>query len=175
MIDDANGYLPNGGDEPAIPGGCYYAIAYTDSPYEPGLMLPICTSCDVGETITMNAQYLKFNSSTYGYDPAGADGDVYIGTDWNDLHDTGIDAVEGYFDITFDKGGVYYVVVKNASAGQSVGFVTVGGPDEPAEPIEGEIPMSPQTGDSFPVFYFAAALFFGAAAVVVLKAGKKKD
>ena len=86
-------------------------------------MAPACTEAKVGQTITMAAKTFAMDAS-YNYTAEGINGDVYCGTSFDDLADTGIKAAEGYFDITFTAPGDYVVVVKS-SVGDAAGFVKV--------------------------------------------------
>ena len=114
----------------ATPGACYYTLAYDTAWISTSAMYPARTEAEVGQTVTLCARTFAMDAS-YNYTAEGYNGDVYCGTDFAALADTGIDAEEGYFDIAFNAPGTYYLVVKG-SVGEAVGVVVVGGGAEPA-------------------------------------------
>ena len=110
----------------AVPGASYYALAYDTAWISTSFMAPACTAARVGETITLCAKTFAMDAS-YNYTAEGFTGDVYCGAGFDDLTDTGIDALEGYFDISFPAPGSYVLVVKGAQ-GDAVSYVTVSRP-----------------------------------------------
>ncbi len=121
----------------AAPGACYYALAYDTAWISTSAMYPAKTEAEVGQTVTLCAKTFAMDAS-YNYTAEGYNGDVYCGTDFASLTDTGIDAEEGYFDIAFNAPGTYYLVVKG-SVGEALGVVVVGGWAE-AAPAPAEEP-----------------------------------
>ncbi|MBP5166019.1 MAG: metallophosphoesterase [Oscillospiraceae bacterium] len=107
----------------AAPGGCYYTLAYDSSWKSTSAMYPPKAEAEAGETLTFCAKTFAMDAS-YNYTAEGYDGDVYCGLDFDSLTDTGIDADEGYFDISFNAPGTYYIVVKG-SVGEAAGIVVV--------------------------------------------------
>ena len=69
-------------------------------------------------------------------------------------------------DVTLDENGVLTVRVKGLAPFAILRRVKTGTLPDPGT---GEIPQSPQTGDSFPVFYLADALLCAGAAAVLFK------
>ncbi|MBO4330501.1 MAG: metallophosphoesterase, partial [Oscillospiraceae bacterium] len=110
-------------DAAAVPGGCYYALAYDSSWKSTSAMYPAKAEAEVGETLTLCAKTFSMDAS-YNYTAAGFSGDVYCAAAFDSVTDTGIDADEGYFDISFNAPGTYYLVVKG-SVGEAAGIVTV--------------------------------------------------
>ncbi len=108
---------------PAAPGGSYYILAYDSSWKSTSAMYPAAAEAVTGETLTFCAKTFAMDAS-YNYSAEGYDGDVYCGTSFDALTDTGIDADGGYFDISFSAPGTYYLVVKG-SVGEAAGIVTV--------------------------------------------------
>ncbi len=110
-------------DAPAKAGGSYYILAYDSSWKSTSAMYPAAAEAVTGETLTFCAKTFAMDAS-YNYSAEGYDGDVYCGTSFDALTDTGIDADGGYFDISFSAPGTYYLVVKG-SVGEAAGIVTV--------------------------------------------------
>jgi len=134
----------------ATAGGCYYALAYDSSWISTSFVAPGKVETKAGEAITLFAETMDMNSD-YTYSEVGITGDVYVGTSYDKLADSGVDSADGYFTLTLDKAGEYIIAVRS-DVGEAVAFVTVTGSaaetpvvvepvvDEPvAEPVDGEI------------------------------------
>ena len=130
----ANGSLAFDYEEPkcyidvnaaATPGHCYYALGYDESStwISTSYMNSPSVEVLVGETVTMAAMTFAMDNS-YNYAPEGMPGDLYVGTNFDDLEQVGETDDGGYFDLTFDEIGEYVAVVKGAK-GDAVGFISV--------------------------------------------------
>ena len=58
---------------------------------------------------------------------------MYVGKSLDALKDTGVDAADGAFELSFQYGGTYYVAVKAEGMGLAATVVTVIGDPEPEE------------------------------------------
>ncbi len=109
-------------------GNVYYIMAYTedaDRKYT-SYLSPYTASAKAGEKVAMFGEYWIFNTNTNKFENFGLNGDVYMGTSLDKLSDTGIDAVDGKFSISFDKAGTYYVVVKSDVADAATTITVTG-------------------------------------------------
>lgn len=109
-----------------VPGRSYYIYALEANEYTAtSYLTPFVNNADVGEAVSMEAAYWIFDLMTYVYSAVPLDGDVYAGKTIDTMTDTGIDAVGGKFDISFDEAGEYYVGVKGTGAALAVNKISV--------------------------------------------------
>ncbi len=102
----------------AVPGACYYSLAYDSNWVSTSAMYPAETTTVTGKNITLCAMTFAMDAS-YNYAPEPFQGDVYCGTSYDSLTDTGVDSnVMGYFNLSFDKAGDYYILVKPHEEGR---------------------------------------------------------
>lgn len=127
------------------PGNCYYVLTYEDEAdrASTSFLKPFTAEAEAGDAVAFDAAYWHFNESNV-YEIYAIDGDVYCGKSLDALQDTGVDAVNGAFDLTFPYGGTYYVAVKAEGIGLAATVVTVKGAAEPEAPAEPEVPAEPE-------------------------------
>jgi hypothetical protein len=114
----------------AVPGEAYYLLAYNSTWVTTSCIAPDRTKAHPGRPITMKAVTLNMNSD-YTYSAIGFEADIYAGASLDKLADTGIDSDEdGYFSLSFDKLGTYYIVARSKSTGmgEATAIVDVGHP-----------------------------------------------
>ena len=111
----------------AKPGWCYYTTLYD------GAHPQVTTSyVNLEETAAKAGEALSFAVKTwvsqpsYTYKQTPMNGDVYTGKSLETLADTGVDAVDGKFSLTFDADGVYLVAVKAPGCADAYALVKVG-------------------------------------------------
>ena len=124
---------------PVEPGHSYYVLTYADSAdyASASYLRPFATEVNAGETASFTGGYWTFSTSTYKYTDNPINGDVYCGKSLDALADTGVDAVDGAFELSFQYGGEYFVAVKAEGVGLAATKVTVIGEAEP-KPVEPE-------------------------------------
>ena len=131
--------------DPVDAGHSYYVLTYADQEdyASASYLRPFATEVEAGETASFTGGYWTFSTSTYKYTDNPIAGDVYCGASLDALKDTGVDAVDGAFELSFDEAGTYYVAVKAEGIGLAATKVTVTAAAEPAEPEEPEEPAKP--------------------------------
>ena len=114
------------------PGNCYYLLTYEDAAdrRSTSFLKPFTAEAEANAAVVFDAAYWYFNDANK-YEIRALDGDVLCGKSLNALTDTGIDAVNGKFALSFTSGGEYYVAVKADGAGLAVTRITVKGGAEP--------------------------------------------
>ena len=106
-------------------GEVYYLHAYDTNWLPTSFVMPAKTKTVTGKYITMQAQTMNMNPD-YSYTPLGFVADIYIGTDLENLAPSGIKTDErGYFTISFDHPGTYYVVAKSTTGNYAAGAAIV--------------------------------------------------
>lgn len=127
VMDPANGRGNIYSSEKLIGGRSYYVYALEgDELKDTSYLSPFVNNVVVGEKLTMKAEAWRYQTTTYGYVLSELNGDVYVGETLDSLTETGIDAINGIFDIQFDIAGTYYIAVKSDIAGLAVSKVVVG-------------------------------------------------
>lgn len=123
----SNGYIK--GTDAVAGGSAYYITAGSEVT---AMVTPYTKTVVKGGTLSMSASKWVFNTSTYYYDPTAMSGDVYMGTSLNALADTGVDAKDGKFSLSFTKDGTFYVAVKSEGVVTAATLVTVKKPNAAA-------------------------------------------
>jgi hypothetical protein len=123
----SNGYIK--GTVAVAGGSAYYITAGSEVT---AMVTPYTKTVVKGGTLSMSASKWVFNTSTYYYDPTAMSGDVYIGSSLNALADTGVDAKDGKFSLSFTKDGTFYVAVKSEGVVTAATLVTVKKPNAAA-------------------------------------------
>ena len=108
-------------------GDIYYLLAY-DSISDwltTSLITPAKAKTVAGKYITMQALTMNMNPD-YSYSPIGYAADIYVGKSLDSLVDTGIDSDDrGYFTLSFDEPGTYYVMARSDSCSDGIAIVEV--------------------------------------------------
>ena len=106
-------------------GDIYYLHAYAGDWLPTSFITPAKIKTVTGKPITLRAQTMNMNPD-YSYTPLGFTADIYLGTDLDNLANTGVKADErGYFTISFDRPGTYYVVAKSPAGNYADGAAIV--------------------------------------------------
>ena len=109
----------------AVAGGSYYAMAYDTAWKTTSLVTPSRVRIPVGKEATLRAVTMSMNSD-YTYTAKGLASDLYQGSSQADMTDTGKDiGATGYFTVSFDKAGSYYLCAKDTSGAASDAAVLV--------------------------------------------------
>ena len=111
----------------AKPGWCYYTTLYDGA--HPQVTTSFVNaeekSAKVGETLNFAVNTWESQPS-YTYKQIPMNGDVYVGSSWDNLAATGTKAVDGKFSLAFDAKGTYCVAVKAAGCADAYAVVHVG-------------------------------------------------
>ena len=112
----------------AKPGWCYYTTLYDEAHPQvtTSFVNPEETTAKAGEAVDMVA-LTWVSQPSYTYKQTLMNGDVYVGKSLDALADSGVDAVDGVFSLSFDADGTYYVAVKAQGAADAYAVVHVGG------------------------------------------------
>ena len=109
------------------PGYAYYATLFDEAHPQ------VTTSfVNLEETTVKAGEKASFVALTwvdqpsYTYAQELMNGDVFVGKSLDALTDSGVDAVNGKFELTFDADGTYYVAVKAQGAANAYAVVHVG-------------------------------------------------
>ena len=152
-------------------GNCYYVLTYADEAdkVSTSYLKPFTATVEAGQSLAFEGAFWRINDANK-YEQLALNGDVLCGKSLDALADTGIDAVDGAFTLSFQYGGEYIVAVKSADAGLAVTKITVNGAAEPAaepapEPAAEPAP-APASGTTYTVvrgdcLWLLAKRFYG--------------
>ena len=110
------------------PGTSYYFIVREsdDKLINPTYLSPFTGCASLGETVEFYAGGWGFNKGNMMYPRFAVNGDVLIGRSMTELEDTGFDAVDGRFSLTFSQPGPWYVAVRSEGNALAVNRIMVG-------------------------------------------------
>ena len=111
----------------AEPGLCYYFTLFDAA--HPQVYTSFLNLEEKSVKVDEKADFVALtwvDRPSYIYWQELMDGDVYVGKSPETLADSGVDAVDGKFSLTFDAEGIYVVAVKAAGCADAYAIVKVG-------------------------------------------------